>query len=319
MADGPYNNSVPYHRCRTGFSGGLLKHWINENLILFQENCITGARRIPENFVDLLIADPPFGIGETRQGSYNRDSSLVIPGYIEAPPDYYQFSVDWLSQAHRILKPNGSLYVVSGWTRLKELLSALEHVGFQVVNHLIWKYEFGVYTQRKYVTSHYHALFCTKSSDWTFNTNHRYQQSDRDRRGSLQYRDLEDVMIIPRDRRPGERKNGNKLPDALVEKFVVYSSNPGDLVVDLFMGNFTTAYVSRRLDRRVIGFELNPCAFGYHIPILRQYEATGYVPREEKRKPLTIWYEGSRGKVLLSEGPKENIERYFKTDEYYRL
>lgn len=262
------------NRDRITAPGG--EYRISKDLILYNENCITGAtRRIASDYVDLIIADPPFGIKETKIGSYNHDKSFIIPGYVEAPDDYEEFTLDWMTQAKRVLKPNGSMYIIIGHSRLREVLNAGHELNLSLVNHIIWKYDFGVFTKRRYVTSHYNIVFYAKpGAHRTFNTDCRYSADDRhfETGNSLRYADLEDVFYIKRDRRRQTFKNGNKLPQPLIEKLIQYSSNPGDLVCDFFMGNFTTAYAARSLNRRVRGFELNPNVFEYHLPELKRLE-----------------------------------------------
>ena len=100
---------------------------------------------------------------KAKKANYNRKSSRVIEGYNEIlPENYYQFSYDWIAQANRILKESGSMYIFSGWNNLKDILIAIDDVGLTVVNHIIWKYQFGVVTKNKFVTSHYHCLFVCK-------------------------------------------------------------------------------------------------------------------------------------------------------------
>ena len=117
-----------------------------------------------ENKIDLIITDPPFAIDfKATKQNYNRTASRVMQGYNEIKQkDYYDFSVNWMSQAFRILKESGSMYVFSGWNNLKDILSSLDDVGFITVNHIIWKYQFGVVTKTKFVTSHYHCLYVCK-------------------------------------------------------------------------------------------------------------------------------------------------------------
>lgn len=221
--------------------------------------------------VDLGVFDPPFGIKESSFSTmYNRDNNFVLDGYIEAPTDYYQFTFDWLSQAKRVLKRNGSMYIVSGWSNLRDVLNAVYALDLQVRNHIIWKYNFGVYTKKKYVSSHYHILYIIKPGAIpTFNTYSRYNKDDRDiNGGSILYQDLEDVWSIKKQYAKGKTKNSNKLPDSLVEKIILYSSNKDDVVLDLFQGNFTTAYMAIKHQRKAWGTELNTCAYEYHMRIL---------------------------------------------------
>jgi site-specific DNA-methyltransferase (adenine-specific) len=242
---------------------------------LYNLDCIAGARKhLKDESMDLLICDPPFGLGESKFGAmYNRDPRNVIGGYDEAPPDYGPWTREWMGEAMRVMKPEGSMYVVSGHTNRYWIETAARDLGLGLVNEIIWKYNFGVYTKRKFVTSHYTILYLAKSrkARLTFNRECRFTDDERtpdDR--SAQYRDREDVWYIPREPQRGGKKNANKLPDALVWKMIEYSSNAGDKVCDLFLGNFTTARVALSLGRIPIGFELNREAFQYHLPRLRR-------------------------------------------------
>lgn len=235
---------------------------------IYNTDCISGARQwLSAASIDLFLADPPFGIaGDKLHKHYNRDENNVLAGYVEAPEDYYEFSLAWLTEAKRILKATGSMYIVSGWSNLHHILNAINALNLVLINHIIWKFNFGVYTSRKYVTSHYHILYVKlNKSKPVFNTNCRFTNQDRDNNRSLLYRDMEDVWIINKEYQPGQIKNKNKLPDELIEKMILYSSNEGNHVCDFFLGNFTTAYVAKRLNRIPIGFEINPESFNHHI------------------------------------------------------
>lgn len=243
---------------------------------LYNEDCCIGASNLPDESVDLLICDPPFGIGEGQFDKYyNRENKNVISGYVEAPKDYAQWTLSWMREAKRVLASNGSFYVIIGHSNLRHVLNVASDLGLYEVNHLIWKYNFGVPTKTKFVTSHYHILYYTKSktANPTFNTYCRYGAKSKDSSGrSLLYKDLEDVFIINREYSPGQTKNQNKLPETLLKKIISYSSNRDDLVCDFFMGNFTTAYAARKLGRRVCGFEINKAAYDFHAKKVQAVE-----------------------------------------------
>ncbi len=230
---------------------------------IYNEECRAGLARVPEETVDLVITDPPFAIDfKAQRGNYNRTGSRVLEGYNEvAAEDYGEFTLGWMRGVHRVLKASGSMYVFSGWNNLKDILIALDEIGFVTVNHLIWKYQFGVVTRRKFVTSHYHCLYvCKDDRQRKFFPDSRHQQSERDPEngGSLRYRDMEDVWNIPREYWNGDQKTPTKLPRALIEKILAYSSEPGDVVLDPFLGSGQVAVVSKELGRRYLGFEIVP-------------------------------------------------------------
>ncbi len=241
--------------------------------LFVNDDCVAAARtHLPDASVDLIVTDPPYGIeGDRLHRHYNRDESFVVGGYVEVPAaEYNVFSHRWMREAARVLRPGGSLYVVSGYTRLFDVLDALRAAGLREVNHLIWKYNFGVYTTAKYVSSHYHVLFYEKpGGKRTFNTQARYRTDEvHAGGGSANYRDREDVWIINRDYKPGTRKNKNELPSALLRKIVQYSSNRGDLVCDFFLGGGSTGAVAIGLDRRFAGFEASADIFRSRVPSL---------------------------------------------------
>jgi len=257
-------------------SSSKQNNWSNDMIDIFNDDCIDTQKRIGDNSVDLGIYDPPFGLKESGfDKHYKRDSSNVISGYKEAPDDYEQWTYLWMSEAKRVLKEDGSMFVFMGHTNLREVLNAAHNLGLYLRNHIIWKYNFGVNTKKKFVTSHYHILYYTKSekSNPTFNLNCRYGfQEIAEDGGKALYDDLEDVWTINRDYSPGELKNQNKLPEELIKKIIQYSSNKGDMVCDFFMGNFTTAYSALKLGRRVCGFEINKNTYDYHIGKVSEIE-----------------------------------------------
>lgn len=241
----------------------------NENGI-YNEDCIEGAKKyIADESVNLIICDPPFGIKESTFGSqYARDSGNILAGYKEAPADYYLFSLEWMTEAKRILKDNGSFYIVTGHSNVHHIRYAADKLGLHLVNEIIWKYAFGVNASRKFVSSHYTILYFIKNKKarWTYNLFSRFGRSEKtENNRSLLYADQEDVWVINKENHRGIVKNSNKLPQELIRKIVQYSSSEGDLVCDFFLGNFTTAFVSKGMRRRFSGFEINPKAYEQFI------------------------------------------------------
>lgn len=249
----------------------------------YNEDCIEGCKsHIPDNSVDLIITDPPYGIsGDKLDAHYNRDESYVIGGYVDIPAEKYgEFSYAWIHEAERILKPGGTLYIVSGYTNLHHILNALHATtSLKEINHLIWKYNFGVYTSRKYISSHYHILYWVKTgAKATFNTYCRYGDSEKEGNASLNYLDREDVLIINREYKPNEIKNKNELPRALLTKLIQYSSNSGDVVCDLFLGGFSTAIVAKGLGRLSTGFEISQSAYTLGMGRISQVNEGELIP-----------------------------------------
>lgn len=241
---------------------------------------------VPSEVVDLVITDPPFGIEfKAKRPNYKRSKDLVLEGYAEVEAeDYFEFSLSWLTEVKRIVKNSGSIFIFSGWNNLRELLNAVHEVGLETINHIIWKYQFGVATKRKFVTSHYHCLFLTKDDkSRSFYLDSRFEASARTEEGkSSRYRDLEDVWTINREYWSGDIKTPTKLPLELVSKILNYASKEDDLVMDPFLGSGQVAVVSQMLNRRYLGFEIVPEYFEFASTRLksRQYRITNEANNE---------------------------------------
>jgi site-specific DNA-methyltransferase (adenine-specific) len=218
---------------------------------LYEGDALMLLPKIPDGSVDLIVTDPPFAIDfKAQRLNYNRKGSNVLEGYREIPgAEYREFTGTWMTEAARVLAPAGSMYIFSGWNRLRDILEGIDTAGLTTVNHLIWKYQFGVFTKKKYVTSHYHILFAVKDPKrYTFNKIDHYP---------------EDVWVINREYWKGRKKTPTKLPPDIVRKILRYSSNAGDLVLDPFLGSGTVAVVAQEEDRHFLGFEIVPdyCSF----------------------------------------------------------
>ena len=228
--------------------------------MILNGDALTILPTIPAASVDIVVTDPPFAIEFSgTPANYNRNDANVIAGYHEiSQSEYPAFTRSWVQEAWRVLKPNGCMYIVSGWSNLNDILNAVKEVGFTTVNHVIWQFQFGVFTRTKYVSSHYHVLFVVKNPrHYTYHLECRHPLSERTKEGrSANYADREDVWYIPREFWPGQKKTATKLPEALVEKILAYSSSPGDVVLDPFLGSGTVGVVAQRMGRRWIGIEI---------------------------------------------------------------
>jgi site-specific DNA-methyltransferase (adenine-specific) len=258
----------------------------------------TFMKSLQSNSIQCIICDPPFGINEDGFDShYARDATNVVEGYQTAPADpdsYREWASSWLAEVPRILRADGTLYVVCAWNHVCDIELALRSCGLIVLNHIIWKYNFGVYTRKKFVTSHYHILRCGVQGSVkgakggpvpAFYSRAVFNESDKTADGkSAQYADMEDVWVIPKEYAQGEKKNINKLPDALVRKMIQYSSKPGDVVGDFFLGNFTTAYVAIREGRSIVGCEINSHIYEEHSDRVRA-AAVAYAQQHQQQNP----------------------------------
>jgi DNA modification methylase len=228
---------------------------------------------LPEASVDLAFADPPFNIG------YEYD----VYNDKQTRDEYLTWTERWLAAVHRVLKPDGSFYVAIGDEYVAELKVRLDALGMVMRNWIVWHYTFGVNCKRKFNRSHAHILYYVMDPKrFTFNAAAVRVPSARqttyaDRRanpiGKLPddtwiLRPQEDERCFPADsdtwyvaRVCGTFKERTdhpcQMPEAVLERIIAVSSNPGDLVLDPFAGSGTTLAAAKRLGRHYLGIELS--------------------------------------------------------------
>jgi site-specific DNA-methyltransferase (adenine-specific) len=228
---------------------------------------------LPEASVDLAFADPPFNIG------YDYD----VYDDRKAKADYLAWTEKWLRAVRRVLKPAGSFYVAIGDEYAAETKVRLDELGLTLRNWIVWHYTFGVHCTKKFARSHAHIFYyVVDPKRFTFNADAvrvpsarqtTYADKRANPRGRLPddtwvLRPQEDARLFPPDgdtwyvsRVCGtfRERTGHpcQMPEAVLERIVRASSNPGDLVLDPFAGSGTTLAVARRLGRRYLGIELS--------------------------------------------------------------
>jgi site-specific DNA-methyltransferase (adenine-specific) len=195
---------------------------------------------------NLIIADPPFGIKFNKSSHEYGAEEYDLYQDEFTPETYFEFSKEWVESCHTGLTENGSMYIISGWTNLRPILNAIDKSKFYMLNHAIWRFSWGVFTKRRFVTSHYHIILLIKNKKkYQF-----YKQKHYD----------EDVFYWPDYNRGNDphRIKGHpcQLPIVLLEKLIRTSSSSGDLVGDVFSGSGGTILAARLSNRDVVGFEI---------------------------------------------------------------
>mgnify|MGYP000253422860 CR=1 FL=1 len=249
----------------------FLAELINKVLV---GDCIQLMKKIPDESIDLIFIDPPYNLRK-RYLTYNDEKS---------DEEYLRWSKKWLLEAVRILKRTGSLFVVNlpkwAW---QYILILNEKLWLQRV--IAW---FGLSEPRgKIMPAHYPILWYTKSKDnFKFNKNtlekihvhpryvclrqhckEKIKRMDINERKKLGiYEELTDVWFdIHRIRHRGKRieKHPCQLPEKLLERIILMTTNINDVVLDPMVGTGTTVIVAKKLNRKFIGIDIDP----YYVQI----------------------------------------------------
>jgi DNA modification methylase len=229
------------------------------------------ARRIEEP-VDLIFSDPPWqrGLGVGRDGRQDRDRyhrrrSLLIAGYVEVGPgvNYYDWSLEWLEPAVRLLRPGGHLAVVTGPEQSAAVQMAAQHCGLFFRNSVVVPLVNGVApTRHLWATSHFRLTVMTagdgRTSGQTFN---HVPEMGIDERGRPHPRDVW-PPVLPHYA-SGRMRYPNQLPLTFADQVVRTLSNQGDLVADFFAGSGTVPKICLFRRRRCFASDVNPEAIRF--------------------------------------------------------
>jgi site-specific DNA-methyltransferase (adenine-specific) len=250
-------------------------------------DCVRLLRDLPAGCVDLAFADPPFNIGY-EYDRYDDDRSR---------DEYLAWADTWLREVKRVLKPTGSVYVAIGDEFAAEHKVRLDKLRLTMRNWIVWHYTFGVNCTRKFNRSHAHIFYYVADAKaYTFNAGAVRVPSARqttyaDRRANPRGKLPDDTWVLrPQEGEEFFRPDGDtwyvprvcgtfkervkvpadgtplgattahpcQMPEAVLERIIRVSSNPGDVVLDPFAGSGTTLAVAKRLGRRYLGMELSP-------------------------------------------------------------
>jgi len=236
---------------------------------LYCGDSIEWLKTLKSETIDLVFADPPYNIKKAEWDTF------------ESQQAYIEWSMKWISEVARILKPQGTLYVCGFSEILADLrLPASQY--FKGCKWLIWHYKNKANLGNDWGRSHESILHLRKSKTFTMNSdmvripygNHTlkypsHPQAETSQYGNGKHRDNwipnprgakpKDVLEIPTTCNGSQEctRHPTQKPEELVRKFVMASSNPGDLVLDPFSGSGTTLVVAEQLGRKWLGCDVN--------------------------------------------------------------
>ena len=221
---------------------------------IYNEDCLEGMKRIPDESIDVVVTDPPYKIiggGESKSryatsGMLNRSSGNVRNGKLFNHNDK-SFST-WIPEIYRVLKEATHFYVMVNDKNMHELMNACVDSGFQLVNILIWKKN-NVTPNKFYMKNCEFILLYRKGGQRWIN--------------DMGTKHLLEIDNIRNKNHPTEK------PIELMETFILNSSQVGETVLDPFMGAGSTALAAKENNRQYIGFELDET---YHKLSLERIE-----------------------------------------------
>ena len=224
-------------------------------------NSLEILKKIPDKTFDLVFADPPYNLQIGKKLKRPDDSKVngVNDKWDQFKNfnDYDNFCKLWLTESKRVLKDNGSIWVIGTYHNIFRLGYHIQNMGFWILNDVIWRKNNPMPNFRgtRFTNAHETLIWASKNkkSKYTFN-----YQSLKCLNDDLQMRSDWTLPICSGNERI--KKNGKKVhstqkPESLLHRILLASTNKGDFVFDPFLGTGTTAAVAKKLGRNYFGIE----------------------------------------------------------------
>lgn len=240
--------------------------------LVYYDDCVHTLTQLPNDYAELVFADPPFNIGYDYSGEYQDD----LDDY-----DYYSWTHDWIRACVRVLSPTGSMYVASHLKHQAAIVDLLKSSGLYWRDTIAWHYTFGPSQSGKFTPSWVPIHYFTKCAEsWIWNGDaikipSARQLKYKDKRARPGGKTPDNVWVLHPDqysdcfsadentwlesRVCGTFKERTphpcQMPESVLSRIIEVSSNPSGVVLDPFAGSGTTCAVAVRLGRQSIGIE----------------------------------------------------------------
>lgn len=224
-------------------------------------DCVEAMRTLPTASVDLIFADPPYNL--QLGGDLNRPDG----SHVDAVTDHWdqfdsfaaydKFTREWLTEARRVLKPDGALWVIGSYHNIFRVGAMIQDLGFWILNDVVWRKTNPMPNFRgtRFTNAHETLIWASMGEKARYHFNYRAMKTLND---ELQMRS---DWVIPicggqeRLKQNGHKAHPTQKPEALLYRVLLATTETGDVVLDPFFGTGTTGAVAKRLGREWIGCE----------------------------------------------------------------
>lgn len=236
-------------------------------------DCIEGMKALPSNCVDIIIADPPYNL--SKSGDWKWDNSVSLSGMggnwnitnenwdNMSLVDYFNFSIAWLTEAKRILKPTGSMWIFGTYHNIGIINIVCQMLGIEIINEVIWykKNAFPNLSGRRLTASHETILWVHsggKKRNYYFN--YEYSKNGEFPGDELKVagKQMRTVWDLSNNKKPEELKYGKhptQKPIKILTRMIKIASRPGDVMFTPFAGAGSECVAAKMTGRHYIGFE----------------------------------------------------------------
>ena len=274
-------------------------------------DCIEQMNSLPEASIDMVFADPPYNL--QLEGELHRPNNSKVDAVnddwdqFESFAAYDQFSRNWLVAARRVLKPDGTLWVIGSYHNIFRVGTVLQNLGYWILNDVIWRKNNPMpnFRGRRFTNAHETIIWCARSKDSKYRFNYESMKALND---DLQMRSDWLMPIcsgVERLKIDGKKAHPTQKPEGLLYRTIIAATNVGDIVLDPFFGSGTTGAVAKKLGRQYVGIEKDKSYAAIakkRIGTIRQISEEDILKIEQKREQSRIPFGWLLERGLLEPG-----------------
>lgn len=239
----------------------MLENHLNS---IIKGDTIDTLKQFPDNSIDVIFADPPYFMQTTGKVLQRADGTGEFKGCndewdkYENYKEYDEFSTNWLKECRRILKPNGTIWVIGSFQNIYRIGYIMQNLGYWILNDIIWSKTNPTPNMAgtRFCNAHETLLWCAKSEKSKFTFNYKTMKYLN---GDKQDKSVWTLGICQGNERlkdeTGIKLHTTQKPESLLEKVILSSTKPNDIVLDPFFGTGTTGAVAKKYGRNFIGIE----------------------------------------------------------------
>ena len=234
--------------------------WLNS---IIKGDCVAALEKLPENSVDVIFADPPYNL--QLEGNLHRPDQSKVDAVDDDWDKFSNFAAydaftnAWLRAARRVLKPNGTIWVIGSYHNIFRVGTILQDLGYWMLNDIVWRKSNPMpnFRGRRFTNAHETMIWASrdqKAKKYTFNYDAMKMANDEiQMRSDWLFPICNGGERLKNDQ--GTKVHPTQKPEALLHRVLMSSTNPGDVILDPFFGTGTTGAVAKQLGRNFVGIE----------------------------------------------------------------
>jgi len=232
------------------------------------ETLITGdsikeMSKIKDNSIDMIFADPPYNLQLSK--SLLRPDQTNVKGVnhnwdkFNSFEAYDKFTTNWLNQCKRILKDEGTIWVIGSYHNIFRVGSAIQNLGFWILNDIIWNKTNPMpnFKGNRFTNAHETIIWASKNKKSKYTFNYKAMKIANDDKQMRSDWSMPICSGNERIKKLGKTLHPTQKPESLLHRIIISSTNKGDKILDPFFGTGSTGVVAKRLGRRFIGIDQN--------------------------------------------------------------